>query len=118
MEEIYNNIFKLVELIKNTTLYKDYKEAEAKLEEAETKALLLEQKTLHEKYLELRRYDKNMDLTDIREELRIVKEKVLANKNITSYYKAYHELNNMLEETSKLLFKDISAEIVTTSIDY
>jgi len=115
MNELYEYLYELIEEIKNEETYIAFKQAEERLMKEQNKELLLKNKELQEKYLELRKYENQTDLSDIKSELKEIKNQMAMNPDIQKYYFCYRNLNDRLQEISKLLFKNISEDL---SFDY
>lgn len=102
---MYREIDELVDAIVNSDVYLKYKCANDKLTEDETKALLMKHQALQEEYLELRKYEKYISNDEIKNKLKKVKKRMIDNQNIQEYYINYHELQSLLEEVTKIVFK-------------
>ena len=53
-------------------------------------------------------FEKYIDLTQKRQELNEVRKRMSQNENIQKYYQSYYKINELLDEVTKIVFKDIS----------
>lgn len=106
MEEKMNE---LIELIKSDQRYLNYKEKEKELKKVED--ILIEYSRVMEEYQSLKQYESYIDTSLVKQKLKDIKLKMTNTKEIVEYYNCYHELNNYLDEITKLIFKDISDQL-------
>ena len=89
-------IYDLIDAIKEDKRYLQFKEQSLKLLNQETKELL------------------DIDLTQKRQELNEVRKRMSQNENIQKYYQSYYKINELLDEVTKIVFKDISDSLDTS----
>lgn len=108
---MYILIDELKECIYNEEVYKQFMSSKMKLEDEDVRDLLLRYQDIKEQYFSMKKYEKYIDTTSIKEEYLKIKRKVSENKNIQEYYNDYYLLNDMLDDLTKIIFKDISDEL-------
>ena len=86
-------IYDLIDAIKEDKRYLQFKEQSLKLLNQETKELL-------DNYQ--------------RQELNKVRKRMSQNENIQKYYQSYYKINELLDEVTKIVFKDISDSLDTS----
>ena len=109
---MYKEIDELITAIKSDDIYKDYQNKEYALYNQQLMLLLSRQKTLHEDYLRLRQYQNYISIDDIKKELQETKKEISDHPIIQSYYQSYYQLNELLENITKIVFQNISEDIV------
>ena len=97
-------IYDLIDAIKEDKRYLQFKEQSLKLLNQETKELLDN----------LKKFEKYIDLTQKRQELNEVRKRMSQNENIQKYYQSYYKINELLDEVTKIVFKDISDSLDTS----
>ena len=97
-------IYDLIDAIKEDKRYLQFKEQSLKLLNQETKELLDD----------LKKFEKYIDLTQKRQELNEVRKRMSQNENIQKYYQSYYKINELLDEVTKIVFKDISDSLDTS----
>ena len=111
-------IYDLIDAIKEDKRYLQFKEQSLKLLNQETKELLDNyQNLLQERdtiYRDLKKFEKYIDLTQKRQELNEVRKRMSQNENIQKYYQSYYKINELLDEVTKIVFKDISDSLDTS----
>lgn len=105
MEELMD---KIIECIKTTDEYKEFMIKSELLKERND--LLLEYQAIMQEYDDLKKYSKYMDMSNIKAKVRNIKEKMANDSIISEYYQSYYKLNNLLENVTKLIFKDVIDE--------
>ena len=95
----------IIQLILTSDEYLRYRDASKKLEE-ETDLLNRYQNVLQE-YEEQKKYEKYIDISRIKNELKEVKGEVSQNQNMQEYYNSLNDLNELLEEVTKLIFANL-----------
>lgn len=108
MEEILN---KLIEQIKLDQRYLDYLEAEEKLHLPEIDQLLHQYQDKLNEYESLKVYDKYIDNQSLKDEIKEIKVEISKNPDIIDYYQKYHQLNDFLEQITKIVFGNISNQL-------
>ena len=88
-------IYDLIDAIKEDKRYLQFKEQSLKLLNQETKELL----------------DNYQNLL---QELDEVRKRMSQNENIQKYYQSYYKINELLDEVTKIVFKDISDSLDTS----
>ena len=88
-------IYDLIDAIKEDKRYLQFKEQSLKLLNQETKELL----------------DNYQNLL---QELNEVRKRMSQNENIQKYYQSYYKINELLDEVTKIVFKDISDSLDTS----
>ena len=63
---------------------------------------------------DLKKFEKYIDLTQKRQELNEVRKRMSQNENIQKYYQSYYKINELLDEVTKIVFKDISDSLDTS----
>ena len=61
-----------------------------------------------------KKFEKYIDLTQKRQELNEVRKRMSQNENIQKYYQSYYKINELLDEVTKIVFKDISDSLDTS----
>ena len=85
-----------------------------KLLNQETKELLDNYQNLLQELDDLKKFEKYIDLTQKRQELNEVRKRMSQNENIQKYYQSYYKINELLDEVTKIVFKDISDSLDTS----
>ena len=62
----------------------------------------------------MKKFEKYIDLTQKRQELNEVRKRMSQNENIQKYYQSYYKINELLDEVTKIVFKDISDSLDTS----
>ena len=88
-------IYDLIDAIKEDKRYLQFKEQSLKLLNQETKELL----------------DNYQNLL---QELDEIRKRMSQNENIQKYYQSYYKINELLDEVTKIVFKDISDSLDTS----
>ena len=91
-----------------------FKEQSLKLLNQETKELLDNYQNLLQELDDLKKFEKYIDLTQKRQELNEVRKRMSQNENIQKYYQSYYKINELLDEVTKIVFKDISDSLDTS----
>ena len=107
-----NLIETLVKEIKADTRYLAFNEREKRLQEVED--LLQEYQEANNAYQEVAKYQKHIDISKEKEIVRILKQKISTNQIIQEYYQSYHQVNDLLDTITKIIFDGISEEIDTS----
>lgn len=102
----------LVNEIKKDSRYLAFIEQEKKLQEVQP--LLKEYQEASEMYQEVLKYQKHIDISKEKQRVRELKQKISTNQSVQDYYQAYHEVNDLLDSITKILFDGISEEIDTS----
>lgn len=100
--------------IKEDKRYLQFKEQSLKLLNQETKELLDNYQNLLQELDDLKKFEKYIDLTQKRQELNEVRKRMSQNENIQKYYQSYYKINELLDEVTKIVFKDISDSLDTS----
>lgn len=107
-------IYDLIDAIKEDKRYLQFKEQSLKLLNQETKELLDNYQNLLQELDDLKKFEKYIDLTQKRQELNEVRKRMSQNENIQKYYQSYYKINELLDEVTKIVFKDISDSLDTS----
>lgn len=107
-------IYDLIDAIKEDKRYLQFKEQSLKLLNQETKDLLDNYQNLLQELDDLKKFEKYIDLTQKRQELNEVRKRMSQNENIQKYYQSYYKINELLDEVTKIVFKDISDSLDTS----
>ena len=107
-------IYDLIDAIKEDQRYLQFKEQSLKLLNQETKELLDNYQNLLQELDDLKKFEKYIDLTQKRQELNEVRKRMSQNENIQKYYQSYYKINELLDEVTKIVFKDISDSLDTS----
>lgn len=102
---------KLINEIKLDQRYLDYLEAEKKLHQPEVLELLQRYQDKINEYDELKKYEQFIDNSLLKEEIKELKKQMSKNDDIFDYYQKYHQLNDFLDEITKIVFGNISNEL-------
>ena len=100
MEEILD---RLIEQIKLDQRYLDYIE--------DIESLLKEYQDKLSEYEDLKKYEQYIDNQEIKNEIRKLKKEIGENPVIIDYYQKYHNLNDFLEQITKIVFGNISKQL-------
>ena len=98
-------IYDLIDAIKEDKRYLQFKEQSLKL---------LNQENLLQELDDLKKFEKYIDLTQKRQELNEVRKRMSQTENIQKYYQSYYKINELLDEVTKIVFKDISDSLDTS----
>lgn len=108
---MYEMINGLIDSIMQTSEFQNYQQAQKDLYDSRTMALLSRYQNLMENYLKIKHYSVDIGQNDLKESLKEVQKDIKQNANIQNYYQAYYRLNDMLDEVTKLVFKNISSDL-------
>ena len=101
-------VYDLIDAIKEDQRYIQFKEQSLKLLDQETKELLENYQNLLKELDDLKKYEKYIDLTEKKQELNEIRKRMSQNENIQKYYQSYYKINELLDEVTRIVFKDIS----------
>ena len=101
-------IYDLIDAIKEDKRYLQFKEQSLKLLNQDNYQNLLQELD------DLKKFEKYIDLTQKRQELNEVRKRMSQNENIQKYYQSYYKINELLDEVTKIVFKDISDSLDTS----
>ena len=101
----------LNECICNDEKYKAYLKAKDDLKKEDVYQLLLRYQDISGQYFKMRQYEKYTDISSLKEDYIKIKKEVSNNEIIQDYYLKYYELNELLEEITKIIFSGISEEL-------
>ena len=107
-------INELIEEIQKDSRYLSFKDKSKLLLNQETKELLDNYQNLLQELDDLKKFEKYIDLTQKRQELNEVRKRMSQNENIQKYYQSYYKINELLDEVTKIVFKDISDSLDTS----
>lgn len=108
---MYKEIDELIEVICQDDIFKKYRQSEKDLYDNEVMALLSRHQMLQNDYLRMKKYENYISNDDIKASLQDVKKEMAKHPLIQTYYQNYHELNDLLEEVTQLVFQNISDEL-------
>lgn len=112
MEKIMNE---LIEEIKKDNRYIHFKNSEKKLSTEEE--LIKEYRKVLDEYQDMKKYEEYVDISDIKDKLKAIKQKMGASQIINEYYSDYHHLNDFLNEITQLIFAGISDDLLISQYD-
>ncbi|MDD3027027.1 MAG: YlbF family regulator [Erysipelotrichaceae bacterium] len=111
-------IDELIDLIKNTEQYQNFTASSSLLESPEVQALLKELQGKIARINELKKYGNYVDLSALEQELKNTRLLVSQNGIVQAYYRDYYALNELLDELTRIIFKDISPEIIHNNLNF
>ncbi len=106
-------IEELISEIKKDTRYLSFLVQEEKMKNPETQALLRNYQDAINAYQEVKKYANHIDISEQLAAMKRLKREVSQHPIIQEYYQAYHEVNYVLDEVTKIIFKDISVDLST-----
>ena len=109
---MYTLIDELVEAITKDELFIKYKQNNKLLEDDDLKVLVSRHQVIFEDYLRLKEYEKYVSIDETKKELLEVKKELSDHPLIQQYYQSYYILNDMLEEITKIVFMNISDDVI------
>lgn len=108
---MYTLLEELQELIYQDEKYLAYMRAKELLEKDDIHQLLMKYQDISCQYFKMKKYEKYTDISKIKGEYQKVKKEISETKEIQDYYLRYYEINEMLEEITKVIFEGISEDI-------
>ncbi len=108
---MYELIDELIIEIKKGEEYRRFLKASQALNEDDIRPLLMYHQQVQDDYLQLKQYQNFTSIQETKEKLKSIKEEMSQKPQVIEYYQAYHELNDLLEEVTKMIFHDISDDI-------
>ena len=108
MEEVLDRLIAQIKLDQRNL---DYIEAEKKLHDDDIESLLKEYQDKLSEYEDLKKYEQYIDKQEIKNEIRKLKKEIGENPVIIDYYQKYHNLNDFLEQITKIVFGNISKQL-------
>ena len=108
MYEMMNN---LIDAIIQTPEFKNYQQAQKGLYDSRTMTLLSRYQNVMENYLQLKDCPVDVGQNDLKKSLKEIQEDMKQNADIQNYYQAYYQLNDLLDEITKIVFKNISSDL-------
>jgi len=108
---MYKEIDELIEAIVNDDVFQNYQEKEKVLHSDELMSLLNKHQMIQDDYLKMKNYEAYISIDDIREKLKEVKNELANHPQIQDYYQSYYQLNDLLDDISKIVFEGISQEL-------
>lgn len=101
----------LVIEIKKDKRYQNFIKQEQILQQHDIAKVLQEYQDALDTYRDLQQYKDYIDISESEQKVKTLKRQISQSKEIQDYYRAYHEVNDMLEKVTEMVFKDISKEI-------
>ena len=108
---MYEMIDELMDAILKTEEFEKYNQAQCYLYHDQTVALLSRYQSLKEDYLKIKDYPGDIGQQSLKKELQQVQYEMSQNSFIQNYYQAYDQLNDLLEEVTCIVFKNISDDL-------
>ena len=108
---MYKLIDELVDAICKDELFIEYKQNNKLLEDNDLKMLVLRHNAIFEDYLRLKEYEKYVSIDETKKELLEVKNELTNHHLIQKYYNSYYQINDLLEEITKVVFNDVSDDM-------
>jgi cell fate (sporulation/competence/biofilm development) regulator YlbF (YheA/YmcA/DUF963 family) len=96
----------IVELIYSDEKYQRFIEKNNNLDNIQE--LLNEYADSYEEYIKQKKYSKYIDISSSKDKYINIKKQLNETKEIQEYYKAYHELNDLLDDITKVIFNGIT----------
>lgn len=109
MEELIEN---LIDAIKQDKRYLQFIEEEKKLEDNDVSLLLHRYQEIQEQYQDLKQYEPYISNEEVKKKLQTIKSQLSQHPIVKQYYQSYYQLNELLEEVTKLVFSNISDDII------
>lgn len=108
---MYKEIDELVNAIVQDDIFKNYLEKESLLHSHELNSLLNKHQMIQDDYLRMKEYEGYVSIAETKEKLKDMKNELAQNNDIQDYYQSYYQLNDLLDEVTKIVFDGISQEI-------
>ncbi|MEG0366341.1 MAG: YlbF family regulator [Coprobacillus sp.] len=108
---MYKEIDELVEAIYNDKIFINYSESEKSLYDDDIQSLLRKHQMIQEDYLKNKKYSQYVSIDETKEALLDIKEEMKNNSIVQEYYNSYYQLNELLEEVTKIVFSHISDDV-------
>lgn len=108
----------LVDLIKETQQYRDFVASSQELERSDVKELLESLQAKIAQINDLKQYGEYVDLSTLNQELGAIRKEVSKNETVQKYYRDYYAVNEMLDRLTKIIFKDISADLILNDLNF
>ena len=113
-EYMYSKIDELVQAISEDDIFLEYVQAQKNLNNEKTLALLSRHQMIQDDYVRMKRYENYVPIDDVKASLKEVKKEMLDDENVQYYYEKYYVLNQLLEDVTKIVFDQISDELVVS----
>ena len=110
---MYKEIDELIEVIIDDEIFKQYQKNEKLLHSEELFPLLSKHQILQDDYLRMKEYTKYVCIDEKKQKLKEVKKELMNHPQIQAYYQSYYQLNELLDEVTKIVFEGISEDIYT-----
>ncbi len=111
-------IDELVDLIKETEQYRNFLASSQELERSDVKQLLESLQAKIAQINDLKQYGEYVDLSDLNQELVAIRKEVSNNETVQRYYRDYYAVNEMLDGLTKIIFKDISEDLILNDLNF
>ena len=111
-------IDELIDMIRMSEEYRNFTASSSLLEAPEVQALLKELQDKIAQINELKKYGNYVDSSTLEQELGSIRRQVSQNVTVQAYYRDYYALNGLLDELTKIIFKDISPEIIHNNLNF
>lgn len=108
---MYKEIDELVESIIQDEIFKNYQVSEKALHSQELLLLLDRYQMVQEEYFKMKEYESYISIDDIKKKWKEMKEELAQHPQIQNYYYHYHQLNDLLDEITKIVFDGVSEDI-------
>lgn len=104
----------LISEIKKDTRYLSFLIQEKKMQDATIQTLLKEYQEAINTYQEVKKYALHIDISKQEMKMKQLKQEISQHPVIQEYYEAYHQINRLLEEVTKIIYQDISTDLSTS----
>lgn len=108
---MYKEIDELIDVIVNDEVFKHYVKDNQLLKDKDIQSLLIKHQNLQDDYLKLKQYESYISIDETKQKLKEVKHQLSSHPYIQQYYQSYYELNDLLEEVTRIVFQNISDSI-------
>jgi cell fate (sporulation/competence/biofilm development) regulator YlbF (YheA/YmcA/DUF963 family) len=107
-------IEELILEIKKDPRYLSFLVQEKRMENEDVQRLLKEYQEAMEDYQEVKAYANHINISKQENRVKELKKEVSKHPIVKDYYQAYYQINDLLEEVTNLVFKDISSQLATS----
>lgn len=108
---MYTLLEQLQECICKDEKYQAFMQAKKLLEKDDIHQLLMCYQDVSQEYFRMKEYEKYTDMSSLKAQYQKLKKEISETKEIQDYYLRYNELNEMLEEVTKIIFGGISEDL-------
>lgn len=104
----------LVLQIKQDSRYQEFVKQEQDLQTQPLASLLQEYQEMRAQYATISKYKEYIDTSDVEVKIKELKKQISTSKEIQEYYRSYHQINEVLERVTTILFSNISEQLDTS----